>query len=169
MEEKNYEMVKNLEQFVKKQIDEQAKPWDEMVKRRIILPATVEAPRLSLLDRIGLWVQRGIRKTNHASQRHDLSDLLFQVRCKFLTLLRSTSTYYIFLPEEIEIRETHRSPSKVSSVGIVEVYRQGQLAIQSQWSLSQSGDELNFEVTCPLAVFRQLVDLAWRNYPPDLI
>ena len=53
MEEKNYEMVKNLEQFVKKQIDEQAKPWDEMVKRRIILPATVEVPRLSLLDRIG--------------------------------------------------------------------------------------------------------------------
>lgn len=95
MEEKNYEMVKNLEQFVKKQIDEQAKPWDEMVKRRIILPATVEAPRLSLLDRIGLWVQRGIRKTNHASQRHDLSDLLFQVRCKFLTLLRSTHILYI--------------------------------------------------------------------------
>ena len=169
MEEKNYEMVKNLDQFVKKQINEQVKPWDEMVKRRIILPATVEDPRLSLLDRIGLWVQRGIRKTNHASQRHDLSDLLFQVRCKFLTLLRSTSTYYIFLPEEIEIRETHRSPSKESSVGIVEVYRQGQLAIQSQWSLSRSGDELNFEVTCPLAVFRQLVDLAWRNYPQDLI
>lgn len=169
MEEKNYEMVKNLEQFVKKQIDEQAKLWDEMVKRRIILPATVEAPKLSLLDRIGLWAQRGIRKTDRVSQHRDLSDLLFQVRCKFLTLLRSTSTYYIFLPEEIEIRETHRSPSKESSVGIVEVYRQGQLAIQSQWSLSQSGDELNFEVTCPLAVFRQLVDLAWRNYPQDLI
>lgn len=140
--------------------------WQNMHSIIIEIPAKREAPRLSLLDRIELLLQNDGRRVSDGDRSlEDPTCLLLQVRSRFLTLLYSTATYSIYPPQEIEIVTTHRQLSKQTSAGVVDVYRKGKRVVQSQWNLSLSGGKLFFEVTCPLAVSRQLVALHYEHYP----
>lgn len=141
-------------------------PWQDMRTIVIKIPAKQEAPRISLLDRIELLLQNGGRRKSAGDRNlNDPTCLLLQVRSRFLTLLYSTSTYSIYPPQEIEIVTTHRQLSERTSAGVVDVYHKGKRVVQSQWNLSLSGGKLFFEVTCPLAVSRQLVALHYEHYP----
>ena len=150
----------------KQQNEETMKPWNEISTIKIKIPAKIEAPRISLWDKILLHEQNIDHKTPH--ENHSLGDLscfLLQVRSKFLTLLYSADTYNIYPPQEIEIVTTHRQLTESLSAGVVDVYHKGQLVVQSQWNLSRSGEKLIFEVTCPRFVSWQLAALHWKYYP----
>jgi len=142
------------------------KPWQEMTTVKIKIPAKIEAPRISLWDKILLRGQNsGHKVCSNDQSLDDLSCFLLQVRSRFLTLLYSTATYSIYPQQEIEIVTTHRQMTKQFAAGIVDVYHKGQRTIRSQWNLSLSGEKLLLEVSCPLAVSRQLTALEWRYYP----
>lgn len=88
-EKKDYTSFFN--EVTKQQNEKAMKPWNEIDTIKIVIPAKIEAPRISLRDKILLHEQNGVRKISH--ENHSLGDLscfLLQVRSKFLTLLYST-------------------------------------------------------------------------------
>ena len=169
MNEKNFKKMIDFSVYaasVKSEMEkETANLWKEMRTIKIEIEAERVSLRRNLWGKISLCLRKIDLKISGDNHNQDLSDLMFQGRNKYLALLCSSNTYNIYPPQEIRITSSHQLLSTNTVAGIVDVYYQEQLVIQSQWRLTWLDGRLFFEVTSPLPVSRQIAALHWRYYP----